>query len=297
MKQIKIGGVWAAVLGAVSWGFSGTASQFLFMNYDISPQWLTSMRMTLSGLVLTLICLLFDRTRFLSMPAHRRDFGQEILFAIAGLMFVQITYLTTIRYSNSATATVLQNLSVAMIAVCTAFFNRRMLSPLHTVSVLLALFGVFLLATHGDRKSMVLSPQALLWGLGSAVGVCTYSLLSAGLLARWPSRVVTAYGMLIGGIALGLLSGAFWMHPALDLSAVLVLILIVLIGTVGAFTLFIQSIGEIGPVKATLIGCLEPVSATVISVFWLGSRFSAIDLLGFACILATVFLFNRGKEN
>lgn len=289
-------GVICAVLGAVSWGFSGTASQYLFMNYEINSVWLTTMRMVLSGIVLMAACLLADREELISLFRHKRDFRHEVVFAIAGLMIVQYAYLTAIQYSNSATATVLQNLSVAIIAVLTAVMTRKMLSVSHIFSILLALLGVFLLATHGNIHTMVLSKQGLLWGLLAAAGVCSYSMLSAGLVAKWSSRVVSAYGMLIGGVVLGLLTGAFTMKAELDLAGGFVLALIILIGTVGAFTLFIRGIGEIGAVKATLIGCLEPVSATIISALWLGSRFSWIDLLGFACILVTVFIFNAGKK-
>ena len=74
-----------------------------------------------------------------------------------------------------------------------------------------------------------------------------------------------------------------------------VMALIILIGTVGAFTLFLEGINKLGAVRATLIGCLEPVSATVISALWLGSVFSLTDILGFVCILATVLIFNTGE--
>lgn len=298
MERRKIGpnGVLCAVLGAVSWGFSGTASQYLFMHYELDSSWLTTMRMTLSGVVLMLACLLADRKALFALPRHRRDMLQEVLFAVAGLMAVQFAYLTAIQHSNSATATVLQNLSVAMLAVLMAIKTRKMLPALHAFSVLLALFGVFLLATHGNVHQLALSPAGLFWGVGAAAGVCSYSLLSAGLVARWNARVVSAYGMLIGGLVLGALTGSFGITVQLDLVGWFVLWLIVLIGTVGAFTLFIQGISEIGPVRATLIGCLEPVSATIISAVWLGSRFTAVDILGFACILITVFLLNGRKQ-
>ena len=63
---------------------------------------------------------------------------------------------------------------------------------------------------------------------------------------------------------------------------------IVLVGTVGAFTFFLQGIHLIGPVKASLLACLEPLTAVALSSLCLGSRFSAADLAGSACILMTV---------
>lgn len=295
MKK-SFGGFLCAVLGAVSWGFSGTCSQYLFMNYDVDSSWVTTMRMFISGIVLFVMCLFGKRKQLFGLPRHKRDMICEVIFAVAGLMFVQFAYLTAIQYSNSATATVLQNLSVALIAVFVAVRSRKMLSKKHLFSVILAIFGVYLLATHGDPGSMALSPKGLFWGLGAAAGVVSYSMLSAPLVARWGSQVVSAYGMLIGGVVLGLLTGAFGMKAELDFMGVFIMALIILIGTVGAFTLFLQGISEIGAVKATLIGCLEPVSATVISALWLGSRFELIDILGFVCIMATVFIFNTGKQ-
>ena len=289
-------GVICAVLGAVSWGFSGTCSQYMFTHYEISSTWLTSMRMFLSGIVLLIMCLCGQRKQLLGLLKNRRDMAREVVFAVAGLMFVQFTYLTAIQYSNSATATVLQNLSVAFIAVIVAVQTRKMLSKKHVFSIALALFGVFLIATHGNPSSMVISGKGLFWGICCAFGVVTYTMLSTRLVAKWGSQAVSAYGMLIGGLVLGIGTGSFWKPASLDLAGFFVLGLIVAIGTVGAFTLFLQGISEIGAVKATIIGCLEPVSATVISAFWLGSVFEPIDLLGFACILTTVFLFNTGKN-
>ena len=71
---------------------------------------------------------------------------------------------------------------------------------------------------------------------------------------------------------------------------ILYMAVIVLLGTVGAFTLFLQGIALVGPVKAALLSCLEPLTAATLSVVWLHSSFSPTDLIGFACILATVVL-------
>lgn len=65
-----------------------------------------------------------------------------------------------------------------------------------------------------------------------------------------------------------------WKVPAgLDGRAVLYLAVIVLVGTVGAFTLFLQGIALVGPVKAALFACLEPLTAATLSVVWLHGQF------------------------
>ena len=70
---------------------------------------------------------------------------------------------------------------------------------------------------------------------------------------------------------------------------------IVLLGTAAAFSLIMQGIVDVGPAKASMLASTEPVSATVFSALWLGTSFSATDLIGFAAITATVFLLAKSE--
>ena len=73
---------------------------------------------------------------------------------------------------------------------------------------------------------------------------------------------------------------------------------VVVVGTAIAFGLYLQGVSMIGPLKGSIMGSVEPVSAVVISVFWLGTRFTLPDFLGFALILGAVFVltFAHPKE-
>ncbi|MBB1575457.1 MAG: EamA family transporter, partial [Flavobacteriaceae bacterium] len=57
--------------------------------------------------------------------------------------------------------------------------------------------------------------------------------------------------------------------------------------------------GIIGPTKASMIACIEPVVATICSVVFLGNPFSFLDAIGFAFILSTVFIvaYISDREN
>lgn len=52
----------------------------------------------------------------------------------------------------------------------------------------------------------------------------------------------------------------------------------------------LQGVVDIGPVKASMIASIEPVSATLFAFVWLSTPFKGIDLIGFAMILVTIFL-------
>ncbi|MBP9999917.1 MAG: DMT family transporter, partial [Clostridiales bacterium] len=82
----------------------------------------------------------------------------------------------------------------------------------------------------------------------------------------------------------------------LDLKGWLAVGGVVILGTAVAYTIYLQGVADVGAVKASLLSSVEPVSSTVISVLWLHTKFEIIDIIGFACILATIFLLTK-KES
>lgn len=290
-------GILIASLGAISWGLSGTMSQYLFMFYNLNPAWLTMVRMLGAGTILFLISALRKKKQVFAIFQNRKDTLHLIVFAILGLLFCQYAYLSAIEHSNSGTATVLQTLSVVMVPFWVCISKKKKPQLKEILSILLALGGVFLIATHGNPSQMVLSKGGLFWGLCAALAAVFYSTLSERLVATWGSQVVTGYGMLIGGIIFTIIGRPWHAYVPMDLRAVIVLVLIILIGTTLAFLCFLEGVSIIGPDKALLIGALEPVSATLISFLWLHTAFTGADIIGFICILATVvILTGSGKK-
>ena len=210
-------------------------------------------------------------------------------------MMCQYAYMTSISYSNAATATVLQTLNLVLIMLVTCLRLRRRPRRVEAVSLLLALLGTYLLATGGDPAHMVLSSKALFWGLSTAEAGAVYTLLPRGLRSRWGSEVVTGYGLLIGGIVLNLAVRSWHYEVHLPVQGWLAVAAIILLGTVVAFSLFLQGLQDIGPVKSSMLAATEPVSATIFSALWLGTSFSATDLIGFAAIITTIFLLAKSK--
>lgn len=70
-----------------------------------------------------------------------------------------------------------------------------------------------------------------------------------------------------------------------------ILLVIILIGTLFAFTAFLQGVADIGPVKSILLASTEPISATFFSILWLNTPIIGIDLVGCGCIVAAVFIY------
>ena len=297
-------GIVACVIGATTWGFNGVVSQFLLSHYPVEPSWLASIRMCLAGLFLTLMVLPTKRAEIRQMLHDPVSLRHLVLFALFGLILSQFSYLSAIKNSNAGTATVLQTLSVVLMSLYLAVRFHKRPTGREILSVFLAFGGVYLAATNGNPSTMVVSPLGLTWGLIGAIACVTYPVLSQGLAAHWGAAVANGLGMIIGGVFLSLTLQVWTVWPALDLTGWpaldltgwLAVAFIVIIGTALSFTAFVTGISEIGPMKATLLGTLEPVVASVTSAIALGTTFHTVELIGYACIIATVFIIILQKK-
>ena len=291
--QKNLRGIVCTLTGGICWGFSGACGQYLFQNYTIDAFWLTAMRMLCSGTVLLFFLLLRQPASLKPIWHHKKDVRQLFLFALIGLLSCQVTYLKAIEYTNAGTATVLQYLGPLLIMLYACCKSRRMPSPKEAIAIFLALLGTFLLATHGNIEHLVISTQGLFWGLCAAIGLFFYTLLPTGIIATYGSKVVTGYGMFLGGLCLSLVLRLWAIPIPLDLKGYFALFAIIIIGTLAAFTLYLQGVQDIGAVKASMIASVEPVAATIFSALWLHSTFSLLDFVGFLCIITTVFLLAK----
>ena len=282
-------GALCAVLGGAFGGLSGICSQALFAHWTVDPLWAACIRLLGSGAVLTLLSRPRHRRDLLALVRRRGELLRLLCFG-AGLMLCQSAYLKAISWTNAATATVLQNLSLVLVMVASCAMARRLPRGRETVSLMLAVLGAWLLATGGRPGQLVLVPQGLAWGLASAAAVALYMMLSQDLLARWDRQTVIGPGMLLGGAVLFLLSRP--RSPSLPPAGWAALGGVVL-GTVLSFSLVIQGIAEAGPVRASMLAASEPVTAAVLAVLLMGDRFSGADLAGFACIITTILLLAR----
>lgn len=209
---------------------------------------------------------------------------------------VQYAFISAIKYSDTATATVLQSLNVVIMIVFMSIVTKTMMKFSQIIAVFLAVFGTYLISTGGNPSTMNISTYGLIFGLLSAVGVITYTLFSRPIIVSWGNIIVTGWGMLIGGIVISIITKAWIIPKEMDFMGWLMIAIIIVIGTAGGFSIFLEGVKHIGPVKATLIGCIEPASATLLAAIFLGMRFSLVELGGFFCILLTVFLSAKDKD-
>lgn len=290
----SVRGAVLTIIGGTLWGFSGTCGQFLMQTKGLTSNWLVPIRLLTAGLLLLLICYLKEGKKIFNI--WKKDALGILIFGSVGMSMCQYTYFTAIGASNAGTATVLQYIGPVLILIYISLRNMQLPRWNELVAIGLAVLGTFLLATHGDPRSMVLSEQALFWGLLSAVALAVYTVQPGKMLKEYGSAVVTAWGMLIGGILLCTIFRPWSIAVTVDTTVLMGMAVVVIVGTVIAFACYMEGIRLVGPKKGSLYASVEPVSATVFSVLWMHVSFGMIDFLGFLCIISTIYLLAVDKK-
>ena len=302
-RRRHLKGVVCALVGAGLWGFSGACAQFLLANYDITPSFITAVRMLGAAAVFLLVLLVRNRAQLAAMLGDRRTLGQLAVFGGVGLFLCQITYTIVIGYTNAGTATVLQTTGIAFVMLFTCVLTRRMPRGREVTGLAAAVIATWLIATQGDPSALYLPLMGLAWGIANGLSVAFYIMYPKKLFARWGSFAVTGIGMFIGGIVAaavyfsGVALGEPLALPALDAAGAAVFAAFVLVGTFAAFALYLHGVSVVGSVQGSLLGAVEPVSATLFATLWLGTAFTGADLAGCALMIAMIFLVTGEKPN
>jgi drug/metabolite transporter (DMT)-like permease len=285
----KFNGLFLALLASIFWGISGVCVQFLFQRRGISIEWLVTVRLLLAGILLLLISVLRGKNIFVIWKG-KKDLVGLFIFAIIGMLSVQYTYFAAIRASNAATATILQYLGPVLIYLYLAVKKKEWPHLAEWMALLLAMTGIFLLVTHGDPGSLVISRDAMSWGLLSAVALAVYTLQPAALMKRHDTSVILGWAFLIGGACLSMVAPPWKVTGTWDLYTWLNTGYIILFGTLAAFYAFMVAVRLVGPKPASLMATTEPLAATGVGIIWLGIPFGGMDWLACACIIASMVL-------
>lgn len=282
-----------AAAGASMWGGSGVAGQYVLQDCGFSTGWLVVTRMILAGIILLAIDAAQHRDGIFAIWREVKDRREMLIFAILGMLAVQYTYFACIKEGNAAAATVLQYLMPVVIILYTTLSTRKAPRKVELLCVALAVSGTFLLVTHGSLETLAIPAIAVFWGLASAVAAAVYTVTPKRLIRKWRATLVVGWGMLLGGIVLAFAYPPWEFIGTWNLTAGLIYAYIIVFGTVIAFGCYLGSIKYIQPAEAGILGSLEPLSAIILSVAFLGADFSVLDILGTVLILSTVGLLAK----
>lgn len=280
-------GILTILLAASFWGLGGVCGQFLYESHGADAVWLVMDRQFCAGLIFLAAASYNGENVWRPL---REDWADLLKFSFFGVLGCQLGFYYCISLCNAATATVLQYLYPAMILVYCAYRERRWPAGREILGVVLALMGVFLLATHGRPDVLQLSPSVLVVGIGSGVSLAYYTIKPVEMLKKYTTCTLVGWGQLLSALPL-----LWWRSPfnppgEWDFLAWCALAFLFLAATVGSYYLYLTGLVQVGPTKAALFCSFEPVVSVVSMVVLLGTKLSPVDYVGMGCIISMVVL-------
>ena len=283
-------GMLFTVVGGALWGLNGTAAKFLMDTYAIDPLWFACLRELTACWLFLGMAWMRNREKLVGAVTSPKALVSILGVSLSAILFSQVAYLEAIDWTNSATATVLQSLSMVGVLCYVCVKMRRLPKRREALGVVMALVGTYLVATGGNPGSLSLPLGGLAWGGLCAAAAACLAILPAKQMKAWGNFVVNGLAFLMSGTILAVVYQP-WAHmPQLDALAVVLLAACVVLGTFGAYGLYLEGVKEAGSRRASLLSTVEPLTATVATVLLLGTPFSPAELVGFALILGMVYL-------
>jgi len=253
---------------------------------DLDPATLVLARTTLAAALL------------LPIAAYRRELRALLPFWLPLLAFAAIEIgipwvllgAAETHISSSLTALLLAAVPLVGVVIALSTGTGERLDGRNALGLAVGLAGVAtIVGPTLEGAGMLPIAQVGLVAVCYAVGPAILQRYLAGLppfgvIAASLSLTAVAYAPIV---ALGPMGGA----PSAK--AVASVVVLAVVCTALAFVVFFALIGEIGPVRATVITYVNPAVAAILGVLVLGEHLTVGVMLGFGLVLAGSFLATR----
>lgn len=286
-------GILFAFIGAACWGFSANCVSWLTTYTDAEVLWLSDMRLICAGTLFLIGALVFARPQLAHLLRSRHLWGLMGAYTLIGVILMQVSYMSAIKYTNPGTALLLQESGVPLILLISCLRTRSWPRRSEAIALFLAVFGIVLIATQGDVRTLSISPSGLFWGLTSGVALAGYNILSVRLMEECGALVLNAVSITLGALVLTPFVRPWETAVGFGPDGWAVFFSVVIVGTMLAYGVYLKGVMDAGPVRASLIGVFEPVSGAIIAALWLGTVFTTWDLIGGIAILVMMVIVAR----
>ncbi|MGL5617164.1 MAG: DMT family transporter [Sarcina sp.] len=288
-------GILLVMIGTLLWGISGVVVQFLFQDEHFTAQWFVVIRMLSAGVIIFIACLIKGDKNIFYILKGTNNIIKLLIFSIFGMLAVQYCFFASISAGNAPTASILQYLAPIIILVYLSLRHRKLPTLKQVLCIAITAIGVFFIITKGDIHSLSVSKAAIFWGLLSAFASAIYTLQPVSLLKKYGSLPVIAWGMIIGGIFFSFIHSPFNYSGTFCVKSIIAMVFIIIFGTVFSFYCYLESLKYIEGYEASMLGCIEPLSASILSVIFLNLGFNLVQWIGTFLIIIAITIISLKK--
>jgi len=294
-------GLVIAVIAAATFGLSGALAKPL-LESGWSPAAAVTARVLIGGLVLAPVAILSLRGNWAALWRAR---WRVVAMAVVGVAGTQLAYFGAIERIPVGTAVLIEYMAPLLLVVWAWARTRRVPKRVVLIGSVVAMAGLILVVNPGGTAR--LDVLGLTLALTAMVGCAIYYLLAAQPSNGLPAVALAGFGLLLGGVLLGLvgLSGLVPFTTATNDVAMfgatvpwwLPLIIIGVVATAIAYSTSIAASEMLGSRLASFVGLLEVVAATFYAWLLLGEQLTVPQLFGGLLILIGIAFVRSEKTD
>ncbi|MEE0839309.1 MAG: DMT family transporter, partial [Acutalibacteraceae bacterium] len=207
------------------------------------------------------------------------------------------TYFASMKASSVSTAVILMYTAPVFVLIYSVIFLGEKLNIVKGITIFLMIVGCALVSgiVGGIRFSLV----GVLFGIASGISYSAYNILTKILTIHKVNAVtVTSYNFIMVGI-IGLAVSdpveIIWITSKEPIAIIPLIIGIGVLTCVLPYLFYTFGLRDIPAGTASAMGIIEPLSATVFSVAFLGEVLTVPLVIGMVLILSAVFVLAKQK--
>ncbi|MCH5231059.1 MAG: EamA family transporter [Muribaculaceae bacterium] len=279
------------LLAALAAAAYGTNPAFAVPLYDegMNPNTVLLFRYLLGVPLLAFLMAL----RHIPFGIPRKAVGQTVILGIL-MALSSLTLFESYNYMNSGIASTLLFVYPVMVAIIMMFFFKEKNGPSIYICLVIMFVGLFLLVK--PTGGITLSPLGCVLVMVSALTYALYIVFVnvSKRIKSIPTTKLLFYVLIWGSLLffanIGFGNPVTWPRQGHEWFNLLALAIIPTLLSLACTTAAIQLIGS---TPTAILGSLEPVSAVLLSVFFLHQPISTIEIIGGCLIvIATLVVIN-----
>ena len=278
----------------VIWGSTYLLNKIAVMELD--PLFVSAIRFSIAGILIFIIAKIMKLNTSITSK-------QLINSAIAGFLFLVYgngVFIWALKYVDSGFAALIASTQPLFVLLLLRLMDNKKMQRKSLIGIALGILGMYLLVSQKEfssNESMILGVFMILscvlsWSYGS-VFVSKADLPSNFLVS-------TGYQMLAAGVLLfisSFLFGEEWVSPlSWSVSVQWSILLLILFGSIVAFTSFNYLLKTVSPEKVATSGYVNPVIALLLGWYILDEQLTFQSIIAAIILLTGVYFINSRKR-
>lgn len=276
----------------ILWGTMGIFVKRLTLA-GFTPAEVSAMRYIFSAFIILAAVFLLDRK---SLTIEKKDIWKFATVGLIGFLATSTFLYLGVSLSSIAVADVLMYTAPIWVQIASVILFNEKLNAVKILCITLTFSGCVLVS--GIRSSSDLNTNVLgiLFGLLSGICYASYSIAGKFILRKYSGTTLTAYATIFAG-----LGAPFTVNVksiankiAADYVSLLYVLVIAVFCTVVPYFLYSVGLKNTNASKAAVLSCIEPVTASLVSVIIAKEVLSPFQVTGIACVLSAIILLKLG---